>query len=80
MVPGLLLALLVISAAVAPSAGYLGAAVLGVVSVLWLSANGPMEGRILVTVSRNHGFTAGDLAGVAGLLVALWCLVAAIRS
>jgi hypothetical protein len=31
-----------------------------------------MEGPVLWTVSSDHGLTAGDLAGLAGLGVAFW--------
>jgi len=29
--------------------------------VLWLMVNGPLEGYVLVAVSRGHGLTLGDL-------------------
>jgi hypothetical protein len=72
MVAGLVLVALVVSAAVAVPLGRAGAALLGVLSVLWLGVNGPMEGEVLVVVSKAHGLTAGDLAGLAGLVVAGW--------
>jgi hypothetical protein len=45
-------------------------------STLWLPANNHhFEGPVLLTVSRNHGVTVSDLAGIAGFLLATWILV-----
>jgi hypothetical protein len=38
--------------------------------MLWLVVNGPMEGVVLLKVTRHHGLTGGDLAGIAGLALA----------
>lgn len=43
---------------------------------LWLAANTPYEGPVLVVLSREHGLTLGDLVALpplalAGLLVAI---------
>ena len=46
-----------------PRAGYL----LIVVSIAWLLLDKSMEGATVVTVSRNHGLTAADLAGLVGV-------------
>jgi hypothetical protein len=45
---------------------------LAVVSLLWLRVNGSMEGPVLWKISRGHGLTLTDLAGIAGLGVATW--------
>ncbi len=45
-------------------------------SALWLPANNDhLEGPVLATVTRNHGITVSDLAGIAGFLVATTILV-----
>jgi hypothetical protein len=45
-------------------------------SSLWLPANNHyLEGPVLATVTRNHGVTVSDLAGIAGFLVATTILV-----
>ena len=49
-----------------------GAVLLAALSGLWLALNGPMEGDILLTITADHGLTAADLAGLAGLGLALW--------
>ncbi|GCD90669.1 hypothetical protein [Nocardioides sp. LS1] len=76
MLAGLVLVALVVSAAVALPLKRTGALLLAAVSVLWFLVNSPMEGDVLVVVMPGHGLTAGDLAGVAGLLVAVagWLL------
>ena len=72
MLVGLVLAALVVLAAVSGRWGLPGAAALAVVSVLWLLVNGSAEGPVLWSVTANHGLTATDLAGLAGLAVAAW--------
>lgn len=76
MVAGLVLAALVASAAVALPLKRTGALLLAGVSVLWFLVNSPMEGEVLVFLTPAHGLSAADLAGIAGLLVALaaWLL------
>ncbi|MDV7102413.1 hypothetical protein R4227_20420 [Gordonia amicalis] len=49
---------------------YRAAAVLALLSVAWLFGNGPIEGRILVTVTVNHGFTESDILSIIGVVVA----------
>jgi hypothetical protein len=71
MLAGLVLVALVASGVAAGWFGRPGAVVLALVSVLWLLVNKPMEGQVLVTFSETHGLTAGDLAGLAGILLAL---------
>lgn len=75
MTAGLALVALVASAVAAGRWGRPGAALLAVCSVLWLVANRSMEGELLWTVSAGHGLVAADLAGLAGLVVALVVLV-----
>jgi hypothetical protein len=66
----LVLAALVLAAGLSGSSGWRGAIALAVLSVLWLILNGPMEGPVLLVVTRGHGVTGGDLAGLAGLAIA----------
>lgn len=66
------LLVMLVSAGTADRTGRVGAAVLAVVSVVWFFVNKPMEGAVLVTLSADHGVTAADLAGVAGLGLAGW--------
>jgi len=47
---------------------------LAAMAVLWLFANRPMEGPVLLVVAESHGLTAGDLAGLAALGLAAWRL------
>lgn len=46
-------------------------AALGGLGVAWLALNGPMEGAVLLHVSRDHGITVADLLVVPALLVAV---------
>ena len=75
MLAGLVLAGLVVLAAVAPSTGRTGAVALGLVSVLWLTVDEPVEGVVVLALTPAHGLTSADLAGLAGLVVAGWLLV-----
>jgi hypothetical protein len=68
----LVLAALVLVAGMSGPYGRRGAAALAVLSVLWLLVNSPMEGPVLLVVTRGHGVTGGDLAGLAGLGLAVW--------
>jgi hypothetical protein len=69
MLAGLVLVALVLSARFtyrrAPGYGY----VLVVASLAWLLTDKSMEGPTLVRITLNHGVTAGDLAGLVGLLL-----------
>jgi uncharacterized membrane protein len=69
---GLVLVALVLLAAGSHRWGLPGALALAAASVLWLLVNGKAEGPILWTVTSQHGLTATDLAGLAGLGVAAW--------
>ena len=72
---GVALAALVLVAATSHRWGRAGACALVAVSVWWLLVNDPMEGETLFIVTRGHGLTAADLAGLTGLAVAAWRLV-----
>lgn len=45
--------------------------ILGLVSLVWLLVNDPVEGAVLLRLSASHGFTVADLA-----VPAAWALVA----
>ena len=70
MLAAVVLVLLVVLAGFSSDTGLVGAALLALVSVAWLLVNKPMEGVVLVAVSEGKGLTGGDLAGIAGLMVA----------
>lgn len=74
-VPGLVLFALVVAAVLAGRDGWRGAVLLGAVSVVWILVNHPMEGETLVPLSHGHGFTAADMGGLAGILLAMWILL-----
>lgn len=76
MIAACTLAALVLLAGTSDRTGRIGASALAAVSVLWLLVNDPMEGRVMVFMTSDHGLTAADLAGFAGLGIALWRLVA----
>ena len=66
------LLVMLVSAGTADRTGRVGAGVLAVSSVVWFFVNSPMEGSVLVTLSSDHGVTAADLVGVAGLGLSAW--------
>ena len=68
--PGLGLALLVVTCAFGPRFGRAGGVAIGLLSVLWLLADKPLEGGVLVVFRPGEGLTAADLAGLAGLALA----------
>ena len=43
-----------------------------VASGLWLLMNGPIEGRVLYSVTTNHGLTESDLLSGVGVCIAAW--------
>ncbi|MBY6367024.1 GGDEF domain-containing protein [Rhodococcoides corynebacterioides] len=49
----------------------LSAAATAVASVGWLFFNGPIEGRVLVVFSPQHGITESDLLSVVGVAIAV---------
>lgn len=54
---------------------YRAAAVLAVVSVAWFMWNGPIEGRVLIHITLEHGFTESDLLSILGVVIAAVTLV-----
>jgi hypothetical protein len=73
------LACLVVAAGLSCRFGLAGSATLAAISIVWLTVNGPMEGAVLVQLSATHGITGADLAGVAGLGLAVFQAVRARR-
>ena len=65
MIAALVLAALVLTAGLSARFGVAGAVTLAAMSVLWFVVNSPMEGPTLLVLTRDHGLTGGDLAGVA---------------
>ncbi len=43
-----------------------------VASGLWVLMNGPLEGRVLYSVTPNHGLTEADLLSGVGVCIATW--------
>jgi hypothetical protein len=80
VVAALVLAGLVLTAGLSGRFGMAGAVALAGMSVLWLVVNGPMEGPTLVVLTRGHGITGGDLAGLAGLGLAAYRFASLRRS
>ena len=78
MVAGLVLMSVVLLAGLGRGAG--GAVGLGFVSLLWLVVNGSMEGQVIIAFDPDHGLTAADLAGLAGLGLAGWRLYRELRT
>lgn len=74
MIAAATLAALVLLAGTSDRTGRIGALLLAAVSVLWLLVNDPMEGRVIVFMTSDHGLTGADLAGFAGLGIACWRL------
>lgn len=71
MIAGLVLVALVLAARFTRGRGVLGGCVLIAVSLVWIAVDKPMEGRTLISFDHHHGLTAGDLAGLAGVLLGL---------
>jgi hypothetical protein len=71
----LVLAALVLAAGMSGPYGRRGALSLALLSLVWFLVNGPMEGPTLLRLTRDHGLTGGDLAGLAGLGLAGWRLL-----
>ena len=72
MLAGIVLAALLLAAGIGGKFGRRGAIALAVVSLLWFVVNGPVEGPTLIVVTRSHGLTVADLAGLAGLGLAVY--------
>ncbi|WP_241549108.1 hypothetical protein [Gordonia alkanivorans] len=54
---------------------YRAAVVLAILSLAWLFGNGPIEGRVLISININHGFTESDILSIVGLVLAAVTLV-----
>lgn len=50
------------------------ASALAVLSIVWILANGPMEGHVLWTLDSEHGLTSADLITIPMLALAGWRL------
>jgi len=50
----------------------LSSAAAAVASVLWVLMNGPLEGRVLYSVTPENGLTESDLLSAVGLCIAIW--------
>ena len=72
VLPALILAAMVLLAGTIDRWGRLGAIALAVLSIGWLLTNQTMEGPTLLSFTPNHGLTGGDLAGLAGIAIAVW--------
>ncbi|QMU22866.1 hypothetical protein [Gordonia rubripertincta] len=49
---------------------YRAAVVVAAVSVAWFMWNGPIEGRVLLSINLDHGFTESDILSILGLGIA----------
>ncbi|MDS1115995.1 hypothetical protein RD149_19800 [Gordonia westfalica] len=49
---------------------YRAAGVLATTSVAWFMWNGPVEGRVLISININHGFTESDILSILGVVIA----------
>lgn len=70
--PQLVLVAMLLLAGTLSRTGRFGAILLAVVSAVWLLVNQRFEGNILWVASSTHALTAGDLVGLAGILLAIW--------
>ncbi len=67
MLAALVLAALLLTAGIGGAFRLPGVAVLAALSLLWLVVIGPMEGPVLLSLTRSHGLTGADLTGLVGL-------------
>jgi hypothetical protein len=44
---------------------------LAAVATTWLFLNGPLEGNVLVVITRSHGLTESDMLSLVGLTIAV---------
>lgn len=49
---------------------YWAAGLLAICSVAWLFWNQPLEGRILISVTPEHGLTESDILSILGVAIA----------
>ncbi len=69
MIAALTLVLLVLAARFTRDRGPRAGLWLVAASVLWLVCDKPMEGPVLLRVSKYHGVSGADLAGFAGVVL-----------
>jgi len=72
VIAALVLVAMLVLAALSDRTGRAGAVALALASVLWFLVNTSMEGPVLIRFTAEHGLTAADLAGFAGLGIAAW--------
>jgi hypothetical protein len=53
----------------------LAAACLGLLAIVWLFVNSPVEGAALIVVTPDHGLTVADLPALAVLVIAVLLIV-----
>ena len=75
VLPALILAAMVLVAGTIDRWGRPGAILLGLLSIGWLLTNQKMEGPTLLSFTSAHGLTGGDLAGLAGIAIAVWRII-----
>ncbi|MGU3293282.1 hypothetical protein [Williamsia sp. M5A3_1d] len=49
---------------------YASSGVLAGIAVLWLLANGPIEGHVILSFTLHHGVTESDLLSLVAVLIA----------
>ncbi|MCZ4653816.1 hypothetical protein O4157_20630 [Gordonia amicalis] len=49
---------------------YRAAVVMAAVSFAWFMWNGPIEGRVLISINIDHGFTESDILSILGVGIA----------
>ena len=50
--------------------GVVSSAILTVVAVVWVLANGPIEGHVIFSFTLHHGVTESDLLAVLAVVIA----------
>ncbi|AWH01780.1 hypothetical protein DCN13_19095 [Rhodococcus ruber] len=48
-------------------------------AVLWLALNGSIEGRVILSVDREHGLTESDLLSFVGFGICVWGYWSSVR-
>ncbi|KAF0970032.1 hypothetical protein [Gordonia sp. YY1] len=49
---------------------YCAAGVMAALSAAWFMWNGPIEGRVLISINIDHGFTESDILSILGVGIA----------
>jgi hypothetical protein len=73
------LALLLVTAIGAARGSCRCAVALNVLAVVWLLANGPVEGPVLWSMDAQHGLTTADLLAIPYVLLGLRCLLGSVH-